>query len=173
MLKIFDILRANSVKRWHIVETNREQRLSEHLFSVSVLAGEIAGQLGLNPGQVQLVMIAALFHDIDEIISGDAPTPTKQRIRTAGVEMNDLFKEYKIVDIEIMAQTIPQIEHIIKCADHLETVFFLRDHGVGRHASQVNVMLRDKAIKYFAEAGESGVIALDLLHKSTTVEYTI
>lgn len=173
MLKIFDILRAGSVKRWHIVETFREQRLSEHLFSVAALAGEIARQMGLRSTHIHLIMVAAMFHDIDEVISGDPPTPTKQRARDAGLEMNDLFKEYKIIDTELMSQVIPDINKIIKCADHLDTVFFLQMAGVGRHAEQVYAERVEAAKGYFAGAGRPGAIALDLYHKHNIVKYTI
>lgn len=173
MLKIFDILRAGSVKRWHIVETLREQRLAEHLFSVSVMAGEIARRMGLRPTHIHLVMIAAMFHDIDEVISGDPPTPTKERARNAGFEMNDLFKEYKIIDTKLMAQVIPDIERIIKCADHLDTVFFLRENRVGRHAQQVYVERTSAATGYFEKSGVPGKVAMDIYHESSMVKYII
>lgn len=173
MLRIFDILRAGGVKRWHIVETLREQRLSEHLFSVAALSGEIARRMGIRPSHIHLIMVAALFHDIDEVISGDTPTPTKSRARDAGFEMNDLFKDYKIIDTKLMAQIIPDIERIIKCADHLDTVFFIREQRVGRHAQQVYIERMNAATKYFEEAGVVGEIAMDLYKESSQVKYKI
>lgn len=173
MLNIFDLLRAGGVKRWHIVETVRDQRLSEHMYNVSLLSGEIARQLEMRPTNIHLVMVAAMFHDIDEVISGDMPTPTKQRLRDAGVEPNDLFKEYQILDTKIFKQLIPDIEVIIKCADHLDTLFFLQTNGLGRHAEQVMQERLAAATKYFAENGRPGAIAADLYRKYYLVKYTI
>lgn len=173
MLKIFDILRATGVKRWHIVETDREQRLCEHMYSVSVLAGEIASRMGHSPEEVQLVIVAALFHDIDEVVSGDTPTPTKARAKAAGLDLNTLFKEYRVVDMDEASKKIPDIKNIIKCADHLDTVFFLGDHRVGRHAEQVLKKVTDQAIEYFSEAGPAGIYSKRLMVERELVEYLI
>lgn len=174
MLSIFDILRASSVKRFHIVETIREQRLSEHLFSVAVLAGEIAGRAGVRPVNIQSVMIAALFHDIEEVVTGDSPTQTKKRIREAGIDVNTLFNEYKvIVNTDVITNSVPDLEKIIKCADYLDALFFLKESGVGRHAEQAYEKLYQWSMEYFGGCGRVGNIARSLLEDHGKAQYTI
>lgn len=73
-MNILNILRASSVKRWHIVNTLRTQTLAEHTFNVTMMARDVCRRL--NIADMPAIKIA-LEHDLDEVIFGDIPSPGK------------------------------------------------------------------------------------------------
>lgn len=127
-MKINDILRASDVKRFHIVRTLHDQSLAEHTFNMTMIARRLCKTAGLDDVNV---MKACLAHDLDEVIIGDIPTPTKDRVRKEGVDINDLYHEVtgrNLSDIEVT---------IIKAADLIETLWFLGQNFSGSHSYQV------------------------------------
>lgn len=127
-MKINDILRASGVTRWHIVRMVRPQSLAEHTFDVVMIARAIAAIAGVDDYEITK---AALLHDLDEIVTGDIPTPTKDRARANGWELNDLYKG--ITGRELS----PDESLIIHLADKLADLYWLWLHAVGPHANQV------------------------------------
>lgn len=68
------------VPRWGIVRTLRPQSVSEHSYYVTMGANDIASFLGL-PTDTQLrILKMALWHDVDELLTGDIPGPHKRKI---------------------------------------------------------------------------------------------
>lgn len=127
-LNINDILRAGDVKRWTIVRTAVPQSLAEHTFNVTMIARALCKEMGVPDGPV---IKYALDHDLDEIRSGDIPTPAKERL-------NDNFK--------YQGNNTPtdQVYNIVKVADTIEAHWFITENGIGRHAYNVENYLRDK-----------------------------
>lgn len=127
-MKINDILRASGVTRWHIVRTVRSQSLAEHTFDVTMIARAIAKLAGVDDNEI---IKAALLHDLDEIITGDIPTPTKERARANGWELNDLYKS-------ITGREITEDEAlIIHLADKMADLYWLWLHALGPHSNKV------------------------------------
>ena len=79
-MNFYDLMRASHVKRWHIVNTSKEQNLAEHQWNVTVIGLRL---YELTEGREPPAgFIAALmFHDVAEIRYGDIPTPGKAFIR--------------------------------------------------------------------------------------------
>ena len=143
-LTVYEQLRACHVKRWHIVQTSREQTLAEHSFAVAVIAGSLAAAMrwkGLlqDTGKLKLLQWA-LAHDIIEVRTGDMPTPFKRDLEAVGGK-GIVEKAEDRVDADTMAAYRQvrgtDIETIVKLADQIEAIFFLQDNGVGAHAKQV------------------------------------
>lgn len=127
-MKINDILRASGVTRWHIVRMVRPQSLAEHSFDVTMIARAIAKIARVDDNEI---IKAALLHDLDEIIMGDSPTPTKERARERGWELNDLYKS-------VTGREITQDEEIIIIlADKLADLHWLWHHALGTHSNAV------------------------------------
>ena len=125
-MKINNILRASGVTRWHIVRTVRPQSLAEHTFDVVMIARAIAKIAGIDDYER---IKAALLHDLDEIVTGDIPTPTKERARENGWELNDLYKS-------ITGREISEDETlIIQLADKLADLYWLWLHALGPHSN--------------------------------------
>jgi len=73
-----DLRVMSVVKRWAIVPTVTEQNNAEHSFYVAMYANDMAVSLGL-PRDVTLACVqGALWHDVDEVFSGDFPGPHKK-----------------------------------------------------------------------------------------------
>ena len=127
-MKINDILRASGVTRWHIVRTVRPQSLAEHTFDVVMIARAIAKIAGVDDYEI---IKAALLHDLDEIITGDIPTPTKQKARDNGFEINDLYKSVTGRELG------PDEATIIHLADKMADLYWLWLHALGPHSNRV------------------------------------
>jgi 5'-deoxynucleotidase len=143
-LTVYEQLRACHVRRWHIVQTSREQTLAEHSFAVAVIAGSLAAAMRWNgllqeSGKLKLLQWA-LAHDIIEVRTGDMPTPFKRDLEAIGGK-GIVEKAEDRVDAETMAAYRQvrgtEVETIVKLADQIEAIFFLQDNGVGAHAKQV------------------------------------
>lgn len=72
---IYDILNSSAIKRWTTVDTSRQQSLAEHTFNVIAIARAIAKALRISDKNITKY---AFDHDLDELISGDLPTPAKE-----------------------------------------------------------------------------------------------
>jgi 5'-deoxynucleotidase len=137
-------LRACHVRRWHIVQTSREQTLAEHSFAVAVIAGSLAAAMrykGLMHHSLQLKLLQhALAHDLIEVRTGDMPTPFKRVLEKAG-GVGIVEKAEDLVDSDHSGamRTVEgtEIETIVKLADMVEAIYFLQDNGVGGHAKSV------------------------------------
>lgn len=66
------------VPRWSIVRTNRQQYLAEHSYFVAMYANDIGVYLGLSLDELGKLLQMALWHDVEEIFSGDIPGPCKR-----------------------------------------------------------------------------------------------
>jgi 5'-deoxynucleotidase YfbR-like HD superfamily hydrolase len=93
-----------------------------------MIARAIAKIAGLDDYEI---IKAALLHDLDEIIMGDIPTPTKERARKNGWELNDLYKS--ITGREIT----PDEALIVHLADKMADLYWLWLHALGPHSNAV------------------------------------
>lgn len=121
-----NLLRAQDVKRWMIVRTDRPQNLAEHSFNVAIIAGAIACRMGKEPAHI---MARALLHDADEVWTGDIPSVTKQALKDKGFDWKTMEEKKD--------QFYKECAHIIKAADFLDAVNYMAEHGKGRHAGDV------------------------------------
>jgi len=72
------VMRFHAVKRWHMIDTTRQQTLAEHSANVALLAYVIAnGAPQMFFGPAEGVTTAALVHDLGEVFTGDIPSHTK------------------------------------------------------------------------------------------------
>jgi hypothetical protein len=139
-LGFYELARASHVKRWHIINTTREQNLAEHQYNVAVIGLELFKQITGEPATATF-MSALLFHDSAEIRYGDTPTPGKAFIQSY-VGNGGLFKA---MDMDIMPELPYVDEHapwdkeseLIKLADLIEAAWWIRENGAGAHASSV------------------------------------
>jgi len=127
-MTLAEILRAQIVKRWSIVNVSRHQSVAEHQYNVCMIARALAKILE-EPDET--IIKAALCHDLEEVLFGDIPTPAKRFLR----------EEHK-VNVNLLLSTMPyELTHIqgviLKVADLIDALHFLRDHGIGDHAIAV------------------------------------
>lgn len=160
LTKLMNKLRAQTVKRWTIVHTTKQQSLAEHSFNVALIAQEICERMAISSANV---MRAALVHDLDEILTGDIPSPFKRYAESHNMEIN-VLSSAGLEDLNLSDQEIL----ILKTSDHIENTWFINEFAAGRHAEQVakeqthfffHVWLK----KFEAETYVLGCIAHDIM----------
>jgi 5'-deoxynucleotidase YfbR-like HD superfamily hydrolase len=166
-MKINDILRASGVNRWHIVRTVRDQSLAEHTFDVVMIARAIAKIAGVDDYEI---IKAALLHDLDEIVTGDIPTPTKDRARDNGWDLNDIYKGVTGRELS------PDESLIIRLADKMADLHWLWLHALGPHSNKVYEIMADNYNDYVRSDQIPDNIreaALDVQMQMLSEEFTI
>lgn len=156
-----DILRAQNIKRWTIVNTCRNQSLAEHTFNVIAIAREICKVLDMDDSRV---MKYAFDHDLDEVFTGDIPTPAKKTYERLG----DYHGKWR--------QHCSGMEtDIVKTADIMEALLFIRENGVGRHANECKTYLMIKLDTHLKEAWEDSPryrsIVMSMIEEIETMRY--
>lgn len=171
MIALHDIIRAGTVKRFHIVNTTRIQTLAEHQWGVAILACEIAGRLGWDDAAVARLALLSIVHDAGETRTGDVPTPTKTRLREAlGSSADEVMAQF---DPSRYIAVDPMDKAVMKCADYLESMIFLMEHKVGRHADAVMDDIMTHAFRHFDLVGEPGRISHQIWSEIQNAVYEI
>lgn len=162
MIGIADKLRALDIIRWNMVPTQRQQSLAEHTFMVALVAEHIANELGLPTGAI---LRLALYHDLEEVMTGDIPAPTKRKLENTGLNFNAVFNQLGFLDITAPPNAIV----IVKAADYIADIIYLRRYGNTKYALLVMDRLsknfwdyvdklpdeiKDAALKTFALCGD-------------------
>lgn len=142
-------MRTGHVKRWQIVRVAREQTIAEHMYRVYHIAVDIAGSLALTTGQMLNVQSWALLHDMPEVVTGDIATPTKRAMRQAIPDQDPLRHIELSLDDGYrelctgLKESDPLVLDVVKLADLIEAINFLMVEGMGNHAAEVEVGLRE------------------------------
>lgn len=125
-------LRTAEVRRWHIVRLSAEQTVGDHVYCVTQLAMELVRLLVIpNPSwTVGQLLEECLHHDIEESLTGDIPSPTKQQARKMGFDWNEAI--HMLVPLA-GPPAHPQIADIIKMADLLDAWRFVKKYKINNH----------------------------------------
>ena len=77
------LARMKYIARWGLMRSSRTESVSEHTADVAILAHTLCViAQEYFPGEAvrpETVAVAALYHDADEIMTGDLPTPVKYK----------------------------------------------------------------------------------------------
>lgn len=127
------LFRMKNITRWGLMYNTRSENLSEHSMECAVLAHALAvignQHFGKNYAAERL-LCAALFHDMNEVLTGDLPTPVKyynEGIKESykEIERISLDKMLSLLDRETencyraILSLSPEEERIVKGADKL------------------------------------------------------
>ncbi|MCK5812016.1 MAG: 5'-deoxynucleotidase [Clostridiales bacterium] len=96
------IHRMKYINRWGLMRNTRYDNLKEHSFDVASIALGIAkiGNLYYKKDyDCEKIVVASLFHDANETITGDMPTPIKY-------ENEEITKAYKKLEYEAEKQIL-------------------------------------------------------------------
>lgn len=134
-MSVSDKLRAQYVKRWSTVHLTHQQSLADHSFNVAMVALDLMSSVYGNWDNALAgkILVHALFHDLDEVITGDIPTETKARIKAAGPEVAKILDSFPESE-DLLSR---DISDLVKIADLIEGTFHVVQHCNGVHAEQV------------------------------------
>ncbi len=127
------LFRMKNITRWGLMYNTRSENLSEHSMECAILAHALAvignQHFGKNYAAERL-LCAALFHDMNEVLTGDLPTPVKYYNK--GIK--ESYKEIERISLDKMLSLLdketedsyrallaisPEEEKIVKGADKL------------------------------------------------------
>lgn len=117
-------LQLSQVKRWPICHVNKDQSVAEHSFNVMLITKELTS--GLDDDLWLQCFAYALTHDMDEVETGDIPSPFKRKLRRECPAI--------IETLDGPPKASPLIRAIVKLADYLEAIYWLREYGGSRTA---------------------------------------
>lgn len=122
------VMRLQSVKRWHMIETIRTQTLAEHSANVAMLAALIAHTAPIeyfsSPGDISIM---ALVHDMPEAFTGDIPSHSKKHV--SGVD--SLEKSVMPKQLARIAPTPSSNDAVLlKLCDLADGIRFIRIQGL-------------------------------------------
>lgn len=144
MITIRDISRTGHVTRWHMVRTQRDQTLAEHLYLVTMYADEIARKVlnDYNDTDRLKLLSWCLEHDTPEILTGDIPTPAKRRMQEKFGD-DDILEEledsiasenYKKSKKDVYGT---KLEVVTKLADIMDGIAFIDEEGFSDHSKVI------------------------------------
>ncbi|AXH72352.1 MAG: putative hydrolase of HD superfamily [Caudoviricetes sp.] len=157
-LNLRDIYRSADVKRWQIVKIARPQSVAEHSYMVAMIAARICEILEL-PRNVRDAAVAhALTHDLPEVVTGDVASPLKAVIgegRTYLREFEERMRFPGFTDDQPPYDT--QVHRILKAADLIEAVKFLRENAMTDHGRDVEAKIYKRIREYGVPAYEQAL----------------
>ena len=123
------IFRMKHIKRWGLMQNTRDENLSEHSLEVALIANLLSNIGNTYFGKsynAEYITTQALFHDAQEILTGDLPTPIKYYNK----EITKVYKNIENEAKEKLLKTLPkeltekyvnyfEDNNIIKAADKL------------------------------------------------------
>lgn len=139
--------RFQSIKRWHMVDTCRNQSIAEHSANVALLAYYISMTSPINyfDGPATCAL-AALFHDLPEVFMGDIPTHTKKHLK--GIKELEANLTPRMYEVEVSDNT----NLLLKMCDLADGIRFIEKFGVDRVSIFAMNGLREQLQNKYAEA---------------------
>jgi 5'-deoxynucleotidase len=144
-LTLYDFLRVGHVKRWHNVNTIRDQTVAEHSFMVTLIALELYRSTGLmekegDAERLCRVALESIFHDMPEVVMGDMPTPAKRFMRdfTGNARIFADMEEALMPTLPFLGGRVdPSLARFVNMADKIEAAHWISENGAGKHAQIV------------------------------------
>lgn len=130
--------RMKYINRWGLMRNSRPENIAEHSLEVALLTHLLCELRNRRFGgriDVSKAVMAAVYHDVPEIITGDLPTPVKYY----DPDIRAAYKKVENAAVEKLLSTIPedlrtayrtvfedeqdsQIAEIVKAADKLSAL---------------------------------------------------
>lgn len=136
---VIQTLRMQQVKRYAICHTHRDQSVAEHTLGVVVIARYLA-DVESDGDLVNDVTTYALIHDVNEIFTGDIPSSFKRVLRQHYPGISELMDGPKPPKI---------VEQIVKFADYIEAVYYLREFSGSRLANSILNDIKAKFSEFY------------------------
>lgn len=110
--------RMKYIERWALMRNSEKENISEHSMEVAMLAhglGIISREKCGKDVDLNKLALIGLYHDANEIITGDMPTPVKYH----DVDIRDAYKKVEDMANERLLTKLPDYMR-----PYYETIFF-------------------------------------------------
>ena len=101
------LFQMKNIARWGLMYNTRQENLSEHSMECAVLAHALAlignREFGKNYDATR-ILSAALFHDMNEVLTGDLPTP----IKYYNDNIKESYKEIERISLDKMLSLLDE-----------------------------------------------------------------
>jgi len=118
------------VPRWAIARRIRQQYLAEHSYFTAVYADQIARTIGWD-GSYEELFRYALYHDLDETITGDIPGPAKRaawcKEKGGDAILPVMTAKFGLDVMHTRLVATDEIRAILSVADSIEEVCYLTE----------------------------------------------
>lgn len=84
------VIRAQYVRRWHLVPMSMSQSVAEHQYNVAMLLMLLPVKDGID---VNAAVTWAMLHDLPEAVTGDVPTHVKKMSSVIKAELEEIESE--------------------------------------------------------------------------------
>jgi 5'-deoxynucleotidase len=101
------VARTKNIDRWALMRNAEKENVQEHSHMVSVLAHALATirrDIYGKSCSPEKCAVAAIFHDVPEIFTGDMPTPVKYH----DDEMINAYRRIESVAVDRLVNSLPQ-----------------------------------------------------------------
>jgi 5'-deoxynucleotidase YfbR-like HD superfamily hydrolase len=116
------------IPRWVIARRNRQQYLAEHSYFVTVYADQISRLISWNGDNAELLRYA-MYHDLDETITGDIPGPAKRigwhKKKAEGIINDTMTHKYGWDVSYARSRATEDAKAIVSAADSIDEVCYL------------------------------------------------
>lgn len=118
------------VPRWAIARRIRQQYLAEHSYFTTIYADQIARMIGWK-GDYEHLVRYALYHDLDETVTGDIPGPAKRLAwsKERGEEgiFDTLTAKYGYDVSRARREATDEVRAIVSAADSVDELCYLSE----------------------------------------------
>lgn len=158
------LFRMKNIERWGLMHNTRTENLSEHSMETAVLAHALALIGNRQFGKCydpQRLLSAALYHDMNEVLTGDLPTPVKYynddiKRSYKEIEKTSLDKMLSLLDDETakeyraLLELSPEEKRIVKGADKLcAYIKCLQELDRGNREFQTAAAYNERSLREF------------------------
>ena len=101
------VSRMRYIERWALMRTSRTDNLSEHSLEVAMISHALVTLANVRYGHeldADRAAVIALYHDAQEIITGDLPTPVKYFNR----QINDAYRAVEDAATDRLLAALPE-----------------------------------------------------------------
>lgn len=125
----------------------RKQSVAEHSFNVTVIAEAIFKVIVPDGKPPSELYRACLYHDIDETVTGDIPSPTKKKLSIYELGPID-YNRHK------MELTSAIITFCLKAADYIDAYMFCATYSSCKYCKEVAHGIWQNLIAFWKDAPE-------------------
>lgn len=142
-----DLLALADAHRWTVVKTLRSQSVAEHSYQVAVIAWELAERLDVPIECYPHILTWALAHDAPETFTGDIDGRAKREFPN----LKEVVTRVENIKFpwhwEMSMAVSPMVRALVKVADTIEAMTFIKVWGHGERADDVYWELCNKLFK--------------------------